>query len=232
MCHSSNKALPGLLAQACDDCHDFFLYTFELSMRTTLLVLCLSLTTLSLFAQQQEQTLFHNSRLRGGFGGPLFTYGLTDQYGYGAGGGGGLVFDRAFVGLFGMGEVFDTPQVGQNQLALGYGGLWLGYVFPSHKLLHFYTSARIGGGTVGVTDLDDHWDFDRHWNDAVLVMTPEAGLELNLTRWFRLSGSVGYRWVNGFEGSNLVSQSDLNAPYVAFTMRFGWFSKKQKVEVN
>ncbi|HMX41605.1 MAG TPA: hypothetical protein PK971_03975 [Saprospiraceae bacterium] len=198
-------------------------------MRTKLLVFLLALAACPLFAQQPEQTLFRRDRLRGGFGGPIFTCGLSsERNSYGAGGGGGLVFDRVFVGLFGMGDVFDVPKIGRDQFALGYGGLWLGYVFPSHKVIHLYTSAKVGGGTVGYTDFDDHWDFEDHWNDAVLVMTPEAGLELNITRWFRLSGSVGYRWVNGFEGNTLVSKNDLNAPYTALTLRFGWFSKGHK----
>jgi hypothetical protein len=202
-------------------------------MRTKLFLFALTLCSSTLFAQQQEETLFRKDRLRGGFGGPIFSYSQSNgRTGYGAGGGGGLVFQRMFVGVFGMGETFDTPKVGQDQLAIGYGGLWLGYVVPSHKLLHLYASAKIGGGGIGYTDFEDRWDFDDDWNDAVLVAVPEAGLELNLTRWFRMSGSVGYRFVNGFEGNALVGKNDLNAPVFNLTMRFGWFGGGRRAVQN
>ena len=202
-------------------------------MRTKLLLFALTLLSSPLFSQIQDQTLFNRSQLRGGFGGPIFSYSQSKgRTGYGAGGGGGLVFDRLFVGVFGMGETFDTPKIGQDQLAIGYGGLWMGYVVPSHRLLHLYASAKIGGGGIGITDFEDRWDFDDDWHDAVLVAVPEAGLELNLARWWRVSGSVGYRFVHGFEGNDLVGKTDLNAPVFALTMRFGWFAGGRKTVQN
>ena len=200
-------------------------------MRTTLLFFALMLLSSPLFSQQQEETLFRNARLRGGFGGPIFSYSQANgQTAYGSGGGGGLVFDRLFVGLFGMGEFFDAPKVGQKQLALGYGGLWMGYVVPSHKLLHLYTSVKIGGGAIGTTSNFDHdWD---DWEDAALVVVPEAGLELNMARWFRVSGTVGYRFVNGFDGTSLVGKKDLNAPVFSLGLRFGWFGGGRRAAQN
>jgi hypothetical protein len=193
-------------------------------MYTKLFAFLLLLAASPIFAQQQDETLFRRSHLRGGFGGPIFSYSQSNGHtGYGSGGGGGVVFDRLFVGLFGMGETFDVPKVGQKQLAIGYGGLWVGYVIPSHKLFHLYTSMKIGAGAVGTTDFDDDWEFEDDWTDATLVVVPEAGLELNVARWFRMSGSVGYRFVNGFDGSGTVAKNDLNAPVFALTMRFGWF---------
>ena len=108
------------------------------AMQTKLFFFALILSSSSLFAQQQDETLFKNSKIRGGFGGPIFSWSNTNnKTGYGAGGGGGVVFDRVFIGLFGMGETFDRISIGGNkQLALGYGGLWVGYTIPSHKLLH------------------------------------------------------------------------------------------------
>ena len=208
-------------------------------MQTKLLFLSLVLSTSSLFAQQdsssvssksgnhdtyETQTLFKNNKLRGGFGGPIFSWSQANgKTGYGAGGGGGVVMDRFFVGLFGMGETFDRVNIGQDQLVLGYGGLWLGYTIPSHKLLHLYTSVKIGGGGIGITNFDDDWEFDEDLNDVVLVAVPEAGLELNVARWFRMSGSIGYRFVDGFEGWGNYKKNDLNAPVYALTFRFGWF---------
>ncbi len=180
------------------------------------------------FAQQTEETLFRNSRIRGGFAGPIFSWSRVDgKTGYGVGGGAGVVFDRVFVGLFGMGETFDAVNVGSDQLALGYGGLWLGYTYPSHKLLHLYGSVKIAGGGVGVTDFDDDWDWEDDRNNAVFVAVPEAGVELNVARWLRLSGSVGYRIVSGFDGWGTYDKNDLNAPVFNLTMRLGWFSGRR-----
>ena len=98
-------------------------------MQTKLLFLSLVLSTSSLFAQQdssttsskssmpETQTLFKNNKVRGGFGGPIFSWSQANgKTGYGAGGGGGVVMDRFFVGLFGMGETFDRVNIGQDQL--------------------------------------------------------------------------------------------------------------------
>lgn len=193
-------------------------------MHTRIFLIALLFSSFTAFGQQETETLFKNSRIRGGFGGPIFSWSQTNnKIGYGAGGGGGVVFDRFFVGLFGMGETFERPQPGQDQLTLGYGGLWLGYTTPSHKLLHLYTSVKIGGGGVVITDFEDSWEFEDDWADAAFVIVPEAGLELNIARWFRLGGTVGYRFVNGFKGWNDYGRKDLNAPVYALTFKFGWF---------
>ncbi len=81
----------------------------------------------------------------------------------------------------------------------------------------------IGGGGIGITNFDDDWEFDEDLNDVVLVAVPEAGLELNIARWFRMSGSIGYRFVDGFEGWGNYKKNDLNAPVYALTFRFGLF---------
>lgn len=195
------------------------------AMQTKLILFALLLSSTALFAQEETQTLFKNSKVRGGFGGPIFSWSNTNnKTGYGAGGGGGVVLDRFFVGLFGMGETFDRISVGGNkQLALGYGGLWMGYTIPSHKLLHLYTSVKIAGGGVAVTNFEDDWEFEEDFTDATFVVVPEAGLELNVARWFRLGGTVGYRFVDGFDGWNNYGKKDLNAPVYALTLRFGWF---------
>ena len=99
----------------------------------------------------------------------------------------------------------------------------MGYTIPSHKLLHLYTSVKVAGGGVGVTNFQDDWEFEDDFNDATFVVIPEAGLELNVARWFRLGGTVGYRFVDGFEGWNNYGKKDLNAPVYALTLRFGWF---------
>ena len=185
--------------------------------------IALTISANALFAQEQ-QTLFQHSRVRGGFGGPIFSWSQTNnKTGFGAGGGGGVVFDGFFVGLFGMGEVFDNPVVGQQQLVHGYGGLWMGYSVPSYKIVHVYTSLKLAGGSTGVTDFEQDWDYYDSRHDVTFVAIPEAGVEINIARWMRMSGSLGYRFVNGFEGWGPYGKKDLNALTYNLTFRFGWF---------
>jgi hypothetical protein len=179
---------------------------------------------LNLKPKREQETLFRNAHLRGGFGGPMFSWSKNSgKVGFGAGGGGGLVFDRVFVGLFGMGETFDKLKIGEDQLTLGYGGLWVGYTYPSHKLLHLYTSVKIGGGSVAITNFTDDFEASDDWLNATFVAVPEAGLELNVAKWMRIGGTVGYRFVNGFDGWGSYGKNDLNALTYGFTLRFGWF---------
>ena len=198
-------------------------------MYTKPLLFVFLFASFSLFAQNEEQTLFRNARITGGFAAPIFTYGKTDGHSvYGAGGGAGIVFNRFFAGVFGMGEAFTGSKFQGDQLGLGYGGLWLGYTTPSYKLVHLYASMKIAGGAAGAGDFnDDDWDIDDNWTDAVFVGVPEVGLELNVARWFRLSGSAGYRFVGGFNGWGPLGKNDLNAPVFALTARFGWFGGRR-----
>ncbi|MCC6460549.1 MAG: hypothetical protein IT260_08765 [Saprospiraceae bacterium] len=198
-------------------------------MYTKTLLFIFAFAPIFAFAQEQsEETLFRNARISGAFCSPIFTYSKANGHSaYGAGGGVGLVFNRFSAGFFGMGETFSTPKFQGDRLALGYGGLWLGYVLPSHKLLHLYTSLKIAGGATGSGNFDDDWEFDEDWNDAIFVAIPEAGLELNVARWFRLSGTVGYRYVGGFDGWGSLGKNDLNALTYGLTLRFGWFGGRR-----
>jgi len=176
--------------------------------------------------QSGEQTLFRNARLTGGFGGPIVSFSAAKgSNGIGNGGGGGLVFNHLFLGAFGMGEFLDSPKNGNQSPALGYGGLWIGYTFPTNKLMHLYTSVKLAGGAVGTASYRNRWNWEvnEDLDDLVFVGIPEAGLELNVTRWFRIGGSVGYRFVNGFAGWESFDKNDLNMPVYALTFRFGWF---------
>lgn len=198
-------------------------------MNTKLQLVALFCLSFAVFAQGQEETLFRNARITGGFASPIFTYSRTNGHSvYGAGGGAGVVFNHFYAGLFGMGEVFTEPKIQGEQLTLGYGGLWMGYTFPSYKLVHLYSSVKIAGGAAGSARINhDDWEVNDNWNDAVFVAVPEVGVELNVARWFRLSGSAGYRFVGDFDGWGSLGKKDLNAPVFALTMRFGWFGGRR-----
>lgn len=201
-------------------------------MRLILMFTLLGLAQLDLSAQS-EQTLFNRAKVRGAFGGTFFTIGQAKGHEVtGAGGGGGLVFNQTMIGAFGHGEVFtiDRPGEANSILALGYGGLWLGYSMPTSKAIHGFASLKIGPGRVRVDKWGDWWTNDPGFDfsdDAVLTVSPEVGLEVNVFHWMRMTGTVAYRYVNGFDGALGLDKNDLNAPYFGLGFRFGWFGHRK-----
>jgi hypothetical protein len=112
---------------------------------------------------------------------------------------------------------------------LGYLGLLIEYIGRPSSLLHYGTELVVGGGTVelvddqafraGATVTDE--SFDRSGAFAAEV---GARAELNVTSFFRIGVSGGYRFI---AGGNLekadVSNGDLSAPYGQLSLRFGSF---------
>ena len=190
------------------------------------LFLFLLLNAVAVWGFGQHETLFNQFKIKGAFGGPIVESGFRNDLGTSAGGGGGIVFNNMFVGIYGMGSV-DFEQLFDNNvevLDIGHGGLWIGGNFPSHKLLHFYGSARIGWGAVNVKfdDIDKYSDVDK-----IFVVTPEIGLELNVTHWFRVAATAGYRWVDGTNTANGYNNDDFTGTVGTLSFRFGWFGWKR-----
>jgi hypothetical protein len=56
----------------------------------------------------------------------------------------------------------------------------------------------------------------------MIVLTPEVGLEFNVTKWMRVSGTVGYRWLSEFDNRKL-SNNDYSGVIGNISFRFGFF---------
>lgn len=182
-----------------------------------------------LFLAGQQETLFGPGTRVGGFGGPLFEINtINDKTGVSGGGGGGVIIDDFFIGLYGTGAAFASVELtdGRYKVGLGTGGLWLGYTPLGERLIHPYISTRIGWGAISLSR-DTGRDFDFEFEeevDQVFSVTPEAGIELNVVRWFRLSAAVGYRWLNGADPVvHGLSDSDFRSLTGTITLRFGGF---------
>ncbi|MCB0561818.1 MAG: hypothetical protein H6573_20265 [Lewinellaceae bacterium] len=189
------------------------------------IVLALVLGCLAMAASAQHETIFNNARVVGGFGAPIVEMGLGNEMTTAVGGGGAIVIDNFFIGGYGVGSVdFNALIEDENiqQIDLGHGGFWLGYTLAPYKIIHLYTSARIGWGGVGI-DVSNNSNFPRDV-DNVFVLTPELGVELNVAKWFRIAGTVGYRYVDGVnENLGFYKQDDFNGALANLTFRFGWF---------
>ncbi len=190
------------------------------------LFLVLMLNAIAVWGFAQHETLFNKVKIRGAFGGPIIESGFRNDLGTSVGGGGGLVFNNMFIGGYGVGSV-DFEKLIEDELEvldIGHGGLWLGVALPSYKLIHFYGSARIGWGAVNVQfdNVNSYYDLDK-----IFVLTPEIGLELNVTHWFRIGATAGYRWVDGANESLGYTNDDFTGAMGALTFRFGWFGWKR-----
>lgn len=195
-------------------------------MKKLLFALILTLTVNLIFAQ--HETLFNNARVVGAFGGTITEFGLSNDLQTSYGGGGGLVIGGAFIGAYGLGsvnlgDILDGKDI--DNIELGHGGFWLGYTYQPYKVLHLFSSAKIGWGAVNI-ETDNFDPFDGK-NDQVFVLTPELGLEVNIFKWFRVAGGVGYRWVNGTDGEDIYKDEDFSGLVTNLTLRFGWFGNRR-----
>ncbi len=172
-------------------------------------------------AHAQQETLFDDLDVVGAFGGPIVEIGnIVGETTGMVGGGGALILNNAFIGGYGIGTNSPDYAVGGDNynIRFRHGGFWLGYTYKSHKLIHLYTSARIGWGKVRLRD-----DDDTVYSDRVFALTPEVGVELNLTRWFRLGLTGGYRWVSGVNNIPGAESADFSSPVGILTFSFGGF---------
>ncbi len=187
------------------------------------------LMLIATLALAQHETIFNNARVVGGFGGPIIEFGLNNSLNTSYGGGGGIVIGNAFLGGYGMGTldlnaVIDGQDI--DNIELGHGGFWLGYTYKPYKLVHLFSSAKIGWGAVNINP-DNFNPFNEPISDNVFVLTPELGLELNVFKWFRVAGGVGYRWVNGTDGKGAYNDEDFSGAVTTLTFRFGWFGNQR-----
>jgi hypothetical protein len=193
-----------------------------------LYVLFVCFVALSL--QAQHESMFDDLDVIGGFGGPILEVGsINGEIGADVGGGGALILNDYFIGGYGMGT--DYPEftieegefAGDYNLKFGHGGLWLGYNHKPYKLAHFFFSTKIGWGSARVRNDADSF------RDRIFVLVPEAGIEFNITDFFKIGLTAGYRWVNGIdEGVNRnlpggLTNQDFSSPVGIINFRFGGF---------
>lgn len=187
--------------------------------RFYLLLICAFLSTTAF--SQKTQTLFSDENSYGGFGGPIVEFSNINGELIGdVGGGGGFVVNNFFVGGYGLGNDGAKLEL-QDQLydiKFRHGGFWLGYSFMDHKLVHLYSSFRIGWGEVELNQNEE-----KFYSDNLLSLAPELGIELNVTNWFKVGFSGGIRNVSGIENLPELNNDDFTGFYSAITFRFGGF---------
>ena len=188
-------------------------------MKNLLLLICMLLTVFLLDAQQE--TVFGNVDVIGGFGGPYIEVGsINGQVGADVGGGGALMLDEFFIGGYGQGTSYPDAMINDidRNIKFSHGGLWFGYVKEQYKLLHLFSSLKLGWGRARLRAEDEPDESDR-----IFVLTPEIGIEVNLTDFFKLSLGGGYRFVSGVSKLSELDNGDFSSPVGILTFRFGGF---------
>jgi hypothetical protein len=205
-------------------------------MKKLSLMILLGLVVLLTSAQDNEDndqisTIFSKSRSNGGYGALSFGYSQIDgKDAFLMGARGSWIIDHSFaIGLGGVGFINDVNYHSWNNseindnLAGGYGGLYLEPILAPKLPVHISVPVLFGiGGISRVQDNWDSWIFDDSQNDVFLVFEPAIELEFNVTRYFRLAGSVGYRFTSKVEMAD-VNSDILEGTNIGLVMKFGKF---------
>lgn len=199
-------------------------------MKKTIFIAILACFASQIFAQRWsdngDQTLFNQGHRVGFFGSPIVEYSdFKHDVTTATGGGLALVAGDFFIGGYGLGVTDYNRIINDDfdRLEMGHGGFWFGYVAPQHEVIHFFSSVKAGWGAVNI-DFDNGPDYE----DTFFAVTPEAGLEVNVFRWFRVGATVGYRFMNGLAETPNFEPKDFQTMTAALTFRIGVFGRRQE----
>lgn len=178
--------------------------------KVVLLVVLLATTTMPLMSQERE-TVVGRGVTHGGFGGPELRFAeLDDENTILAGAKGAWLIDHAYyLGLAGFGAI---EKVGDYDLNFGYGGIVMGYIFPTHRAFTYSVEFLAGVGNVR----DDN-NRRRDKDDSVVVFEPAVYIQVNLARFANLNIGFSHRWVRE---SNTPGTSDDELSYYALITNF------------
>jgi hypothetical protein len=109
-------------------------------------------------------------------------------------------------------------------------GLVTEYTLWSHRAVHVTFHAMNGPGFTAQY-LRSHWDEDEsneeldypHDTNWFFVTEPGVKVEVNVTRWMRISPGVSYRAAFGSTNAKGLSDSRLSGTSLNLTMKFGKF---------
>lgn len=192
------------------------------------------LSAIIAFAQDdsQQETLVKGFEVTsaGGYGGPsLRTSSIGGDFALFFGGYGGVFINKKWMfggGGYGMITQLDVPPAAANgntgrHFDIGYGGFLTEYILRSDQMLHLTAQLLIGGGGVS-QDIEGEADLSNTGSNF-FVFEPGAGVELNITDFFRLNGGITYRLASGSDTEG-ITDSDLSSMTFFLNFKFGYFN--------
>lgn len=188
---------------------------------------------------QEIRTLFSNGRSNGGYGALSLSYTeLEGKDAFMVGARGAWIIDHAFaIGLGGRGFINDLDHHDwmdngwleddfNDNLAGGYGGIYLEPIFAPRWPVHLSFPILIGAGGIARVANEEYWDqrwmYDDRHEDAFFVLEPSVELEFNVTRHMRFAGTLGYRFTSRIEMEN-TDPDVMEGLNVGLIMKFGKF---------
>lgn len=185
---------------------------------------CLASTAMgirTIAKEKDDETLVTGKTTFGGFFGPVVKISeLNDEFATLVGGRAGLIINHAFViggAGYGLANEIDVYSPRHELLDFGYGGLFLGYVNHSRRLVHLSVHTLIGGG--GLRYRTRYYD---NWHDALFVFEPGMEMVLNVTKHFRIGLGGSYRFVSDVDLEGLNNKA-MSGPSASVIFKFGKF---------
>jgi hypothetical protein len=198
---------------------------------------------------EEFRTIFGNNIESGGYGAPELKLGnVNGETSLLLGGRGGWIIGHKFVlgaGGYGMATnntFMEDPShkpasvpadsTREIRLDMGYGGLLLEFIALPKKAVHLSFPVLIGAGGANLgastyvgqsNDLGEYlatYDFIEH--TGFFVFEPGVHVELNMTKFFRLSAGGTYRYIAGADLERLKN-NDLSGFTFSFALKFGAF---------
>ncbi len=186
--------------------------------------------------QNDIKTLTGNGHHSGAFGAIMFKASkFNDKTFAMMGVRGGWIINRSIaIGIEAQGIIpsakFDniSPDVGEQAILLGgYGGLFIEPILFSNHVIHVSFPIASGAGWLGY---HEDWENNRNFNrrndliddDVFWYVEPGIGVEVNITRHFRISTGVTKRFTQDLELLN-TDDNDFNNLNYFLTLKIGKF---------
>lgn len=184
-----------------------------------LLVLFLIPTLMSAQELLPEQEALHI------FIAPIIEIGeIAGETGLSAGMKGGVRINQTWLGLYHTQQDRFCIQNASQEDCNGrtqFVGIWTGREKVVTENLAIYGGIRAGWGLLELQTSQKKLN-DTRYQDEVLVLAPEAGLNLQLNRHIQLAWTSGFRWINGVEGLPGLKNKDFTSLVNTLSIRFGW----------
>ena len=177
-----------------------------------------------------EQTLISGDIESGGYGGIEVKFAdINGEWEVLVGGRGAWIINHKFLlggagyGLATQGKI--SPQsvfpyyYYVDRFEMGYGGVMIGYVAGSDRLIHLTVETLIGGG--GITPFNERYDGDFD-TDVFFIAEPEVSFVANLTKMVRFGFGASYRFTSGVDYLGL-DDNDISGPAINLMLKFGKF---------
>ena len=171
------------------------------------------LLSLPMFSQRDE-TALHNPdiKLTGIWGGGISRiHNFSNDIHYANGSFFTFEINKNFlIGWDGFTVNASNPEI--EDINVSSSGLLLGYAYRGYKVIHPVAYVSLGRAKSKAEALPTIRSFAAHTS---------VGAEVNIFRWFRIGGEVGYRYINDPDDT-WVGDAGLSSPYVGLKLKFGW----------